>query len=338
MTSTSWRELGFQLLHVFSASRRDSGFKFLDSRHFPFRVVSPATMSANLIKRSSNASDRAFHFCKQAVGKCASASCSRSITFISKHSSHRYTPEQLTSRKRHQLRDLLTEAVHITFFTGVKRDREYFKNTSLRRRRQHCQTSQYGYTICQGMSQKPPTLTNLLINSQNGDHLRKEVCIIDDQALTRKDVHDGRYASHRSSAIPLEHSSDDQSTELTVQMALHPTLAPVQVQTCVFGDQTISTTIVLTARQDRRRVSSHHIRSRSKSPPSIPRALNARHRSYSQNFAPREPSGKYECSGPATAMSVSKRTTRVSSMKITDGMKSLTLEDYDEDRMDYTWG
>lgn len=127
---------------------------------------------------------------------------------------------------------------------------------------------------------------------------------------------------------------------VTVQMVSHSTLAPARIQAFISTDTEagISTTFVVSARQDRPRVPSHsqQFRSRSKTPP-LPSAMKpafARYRSRSQTLTQRQASGSLPSAyGQPTGV---RRTMRVSSMGLTDGMKSLTLEEC-EDRMDFTW-
>lgn len=149
-------------------------------------------------------------------------------------------------------------------------------------------------------------------------------------------------SGNQPSATP-EQFVDISSAEITIRMALYPTLPPVQIYSFVSGTQGFSTTVVVGAPQGRPFISSQQqqARSRSKSPPlpSPTQSAFSQYRSRSQTFAKRKPPSRNQFSyGHPAPIGLSTRTTRVSSMVLTDGMKSLTLDDYEEENMDYTWG
>ena len=114
----------------------------------------------------------------------------------------------------------------------------------------------------------------------------------------------------------------------------------VEIRTFVFTkpESGVSTTVVVNTGQNFPRVPSinQQIRSRSKAPP-LPSAIRptfSAYRSRSQTITQRQASGSIPSSfGKSTGAS---RRMRVSSMGLTDGMKSLTLEEC-EDMMDFTW-
>jgi hypothetical protein len=134
------------------------------------------------------------------------------------------------------------------------------------------------------------------------------------------------------------------TTAVMVQMASHPIVSAVQIQTFVSADPAagistivaVGTTVAGGTHQERPRIPS---RSRSKTPP-LQFAMKpawSRYRSRSQTITQRQASGSIPFGFGQPAATGLRRSTHVSSMGLTDGMKSLTLNDC-EDTMDYTWG
>ena len=134
------------------------------------------------------------------------------------------------------------------------------------------------------------------------------------------------------------------TTAVMVQMASHPILSAVQIQTFMSTDSVagistivaVGTTVAGGTHHERQRIPS---RSRSKTPPPqfAMKPTWSRYRSQSQTITQRQASGSIPCGFGQPAATGLRRSTQASSMGLTDGMKSLTLNDY-EDAMDYTWG
>ena len=125
-----------------------------------------------------------------------------------------------------------------------------------------------------------------------------------------------------------------------IQMAIHPNNQfgdSVQVTTIISTDlnTSLSTSVSIGTHQNRPRMPS---RSRSKTPP-LPSAMKpafSRYRSRSQTLRQRQISGSLPQGNGQPHLIGFRRTLRVSSMGLTDGMKHLSLNDY-SDSMEHEW-